>query len=178
MFRLGFTFRLLGAEVVYVTVHSHASVSRPSRLKTDATILHLVWRPRNRAYWQLVRGSRQSIQALKLRGPLEKFAESPYYSESELYGGAVTVSFSKYLSWQAMHFLQRSTHFSKTCCRPSAASFRRIVEQAVLTSWSLRNFLRDLGCMPDVLMGFHQYRWAHQLPLQPYVFNRATLTLR
>jgi hypothetical protein len=41
-----------------------------------------------------------------------------YYSESELYGGAVTVSISKYLPWQAMHFLQRSTHFSKTCCRP------------------------------------------------------------
>jgi hypothetical protein len=39
------------------------------------------------------------------------------YSESELCGGAVTVSFSKYLAWQAMHFLQRSTHFSKTCCR-------------------------------------------------------------
>jgi hypothetical protein len=33
-------------------------------------------------------------------------------------GGAVTVSFSKYLPWQAMHFLQRSTPFSKTCCRP------------------------------------------------------------
>jgi hypothetical protein len=28
-----------------------------------------------------------------------------YYSESELCGGAVTVSFSKYLPWQAMHFL-------------------------------------------------------------------------
>jgi hypothetical protein len=49
-------------------------------------------------------------------------------------GGAVTVSFSKYLPRQAMHFLQRSTHFSKTCCTPFAASFRRIVEQAVLTS--------------------------------------------
>jgi hypothetical protein len=32
-------------------------------------------------------------------------------------GGAVTVSFSKYLPWQAMHFLQRSTHVSKICCR-------------------------------------------------------------
>jgi hypothetical protein len=49
-------------------------------------------------------------------------------------GGAVTVSFSKDLLWQAIHFLQRSTHFSKTCCRPFDASFRRIVEQAVLTS--------------------------------------------
>jgi hypothetical protein len=66
-----------------------------------------------------------------LRGPFEKFVDSPYYLESELYGGAVTVSFSKYLPWQAMHLLQRSTHFSKTCCRPFAASFRRIVEQAV-----------------------------------------------
>jgi hypothetical protein len=62
-------------------------------------------------------------------GPFEKFL----YSESELCGGAVTVSFSKYLPWQAMHFSQRSTHFQKTCCRPFAASFRRIVEQAVLT---------------------------------------------
>jgi hypothetical protein len=54
----------------------------------------------------------------KLRGSLAKFVISPYYSESELYGGAVTVCFSKYLPWQAMHFLQRSTNFSKTCCRP------------------------------------------------------------
>jgi hypothetical protein len=70
-------------------------------------------------------------------GRLEKVVDSPNYSESELCGGAVTVSLLKYLPWQAMHFLQRSTHFSKTCCRPFAASFRRIVEQAVLTSWSL-----------------------------------------
>jgi len=47
-----------------------------------------------------------------------QFVDSHYYSELELCGGAVTVSFSKYLLWQAMHFLQRSTHFSKTCCRP------------------------------------------------------------
>jgi hypothetical protein len=26
--------------------------------------------------------------------------------------------FLKYLPWQTIHFLQRSTHFSKTCCRP------------------------------------------------------------
>jgi hypothetical protein len=68
-----------------------------------------------------------------IREPVEKFVDSPDYSESELCGGAVTVSFSKYLPWQAMHFLQRSTHFSKTGGRPFAASFRRIVEQAVLT---------------------------------------------
>jgi hypothetical protein len=50
----------------------------------------------------------------EIRVPFEKFVDSPYYSESELYGGAVTVSFSKYLPWQAMHFLERSIHFSKT----------------------------------------------------------------
>jgi hypothetical protein len=43
--------------------------------------------------------------------PFENFEVSPDYSESELCGGAVTVSFSKYLPWQTMHFLQRSTHF-------------------------------------------------------------------
>jgi hypothetical protein len=69
------------------------------------------------------------------RGPFAKLVDSPYYSESDLCGGAVTVSFSKYLPWHAMHFLQRSTPCSKTCCRPFAASFRRIVEQAMLTSW-------------------------------------------
>jgi hypothetical protein len=46
--------------------------------------------------------------------PFEKFVDSFYYSESEFCGGAVTVSFSKYFRWQAMHFLQRSTHSSKT----------------------------------------------------------------
>jgi hypothetical protein len=57
-----------------------------------------------------------------LRGSFAKFVDSPYYSESELGGGAVTVSFSKYLPWQVTHFLQRSTHFSKTCCRPFISS--------------------------------------------------------
>jgi hypothetical protein len=52
-----------------------------------------------------------------LRGPFAKFVDSPCYSESELWGCAVTVSFSTYLPWQAMHFLQRSTHFSETWCR-------------------------------------------------------------
>jgi hypothetical protein len=54
----------------------------------------------------------------QIRGPFAKFVDSPYYSGSELCGGAVTVSFSRYLPWQAMYFLQRSTHLSETCCRP------------------------------------------------------------
>jgi hypothetical protein len=57
-----------------------------------------------------------------MRGPFEKFVDPPYYSESERRGGAVTVSFSKYLPWKATHFLQRSTHFSNTCCRPLVTS--------------------------------------------------------
>jgi hypothetical protein len=69
-----------------------------------------------------------------VRGPFGRFVDSPYYSDLELFGGAVTVSFLKYLPWQVMHFLQRSTLFSKMCCKPFAASFRRIMEQAVLTS--------------------------------------------
>jgi hypothetical protein len=57
-----------------------------------------------------------------IRGSFAKFVDSPYYCESELCGGAVTVSFSKYLPWQAMHFLQRCTHFSIRCCRPLITS--------------------------------------------------------
>jgi hypothetical protein len=37
-----------------------------------------------------------------LRGPLGKFVNSPYNRESELCGGAVTSSFSKYLYFQAI----------------------------------------------------------------------------
>jgi hypothetical protein len=51
------------------------------------------------------------LNIFDIRGPFEKFVGSTYYSELELCGG---FSFSKYIPWQAMHFLQRSTHFSKT----------------------------------------------------------------
>jgi hypothetical protein len=57
-----------------------------------------------------------------IRGPFAKLVDSPYYSESELCGGAVTVSFSKYLRWQAMHFLQRCTRFSKSAAKPQEDS--------------------------------------------------------
>jgi hypothetical protein len=48
-----------------------------------------------------------------MRGPFAKFVDSSYYSDSEFCGGVLTDSFWKYLLWQAMHFLQRSTNFSK-----------------------------------------------------------------
>jgi hypothetical protein len=41
-----------------------------------------------------------------LLGLFAKFVGWPYYSESELSGGAVTVSFSNYLPWQVIHILQ------------------------------------------------------------------------
>jgi hypothetical protein len=63
------------------------------------------------------------MMAEQLGGPFEKFVDSPYYTETELCGGAVTVSFSKYLPWQAMHFIQRSTHFSKTSPRTFQTAF-------------------------------------------------------
>jgi hypothetical protein len=92
-----------------------------------------------------------------VRGPFAKFVNSPYCSESELCGGAMTVSFSKYLPWQAMHFLQRSTHFSKTCCRPFAASFRRSLGDPFSRFEKPRNRMgRDLDCMVDVIMEFHR----------------------
>jgi hypothetical protein len=77
--------------------------------------------------WEVVhvtqfRLAENAYRTLHMRGPFAKFVNLPYCSESELYGGAVTVSFSKYLHWQAIHFLQRSTHFSKTCCRPLITS--------------------------------------------------------
>jgi hypothetical protein len=55
-------------------------------------------------------------------------------SSSELYGGAVTVSPSKYLPWQTIHFLQRSTHFSKTCCRPLITS-KFLASELPFHSW-------------------------------------------
>jgi hypothetical protein len=67
-----------------------------------------------------------------VQGSFEKFMDSLCYFKSELCGGVVMVSLFKYLPWQAMHVLQCSTHFLKMCCRPFAASLRRIVEQVVL----------------------------------------------
>jgi hypothetical protein len=57
------------------------------------------------------------LRPVLLRGLMEKFVDSPSYSELDLCGGAVMVSFFKSLPWQVMHFLQHSAHFSKTCCR-------------------------------------------------------------
>jgi hypothetical protein len=61
-----------------------------------------------------------------IQGPFAKFVDSPYYSESELCGGVVMVSFLKHLPWQAnalltmLHpllenILQTIDHFKISC---------------------------------------------------------------
>jgi hypothetical protein len=69
----------------------------------------------------------------------------------------MTVSFSKYFPWQEMHFLQRSTHFSKTCCIPLITSKFLALKlpfhgrKGPEIPWG-----DDLDCMADVLMEFHR----------------------
>jgi hypothetical protein len=69
--------------------------------------------------YEITNLSQVTLQNIKpiIRGPFEKFGDSPYYFKSELYGGAVTVSFSKYLLWQAMHFLRSSTSTKRAANR-------------------------------------------------------------
>jgi hypothetical protein len=89
--------------------------------------------------------------------PFEKFVDSPYGSESEICGVVVTVSSLKYLFWEAMHFLQRSTNFSKTCCRPLITS-KFLTLELPFHGWKSPEIAwgRDLDCTVDVLMGFHR----------------------
>jgi hypothetical protein len=80
--------------------------------------------------------------------------DSPYYSESEICGGEVAVPFEvPPLASDA--FLQRSTHFSKTCCRPLITS-KFLSSELPFHGWEKpRNRVgRDLDCMADVRRGF------------------------
>jgi hypothetical protein len=87
--------------------------------------------------------------------PFAKFVISPYYFEWELCGGAVTVSFSKYFPWQAMHFLQRSTRFSKTCCKSLITSKFLASELLFMVGKAEKLMGLDLDCTTDALMRFH-----------------------
>jgi hypothetical protein len=89
-------------------------------------------------------------------GPFEKFVDPPYYSESELCGGAVMVflfevppmASDAYLT--TLHpllenVLQDVYHFEISCL---GAPFQWLEKSG--------NFMgRDLDCTADVLMGFH-----------------------
>jgi hypothetical protein len=88
---------------------------------------------------------------------VERLVDSPYYTESKLYGDAMTVSFFEVppsasealpttLHLPVENVLQTVDHFEISCL---GASF----------SWleKPRNRIgRDLDCMADVLMGFHR----------------------
>jgi hypothetical protein len=65
---------------------------------------------------------------------------------------------AKYLPWQAMHFLQHSTHFSKTWCGPLITS-KFLASEFPFHCWKSPEIAwagRDLDCMADVLKGFHR----------------------
>jgi hypothetical protein len=99
--------------------------------------------------------------SVNVQGPFENFVDSPYYSESELYGGAVTVTFSKYLPWQAIHFLQTSTHFSETCCRPLITS-KFLALELPFRAWK----------SPEIAWGeiwtvWRKFQWSSTDPLFP-----------
>jgi hypothetical protein len=51
-----------------------------------------------------------------------------------------------------MYFLQRSAHFSKTCCKPLIPS-EFLASELPFHGW--KSMRQDLDCMADVLMGFH-----------------------
>jgi hypothetical protein len=75
------------------------------------------------------------------RGTFEKFVDSICYSESELCAGAMTLSFSKYLLWEAMNFLQHSTHFSRRRQnnKVSTRTFQTALEPSSQGGWGWRS---------------------------------------
>jgi hypothetical protein len=87
----------------------------------------------------------------KIRGPFAKFVDSPNYTESELCGDAVTVSFSKCLPWQA-----------------PPTSRKRAADRSSLQNFLTRSSIFMVGkaqeshggeiwtLTADILMGFHR----------------------
>jgi hypothetical protein len=99
---------------------SYAPVACRERTKNACRIfVGIFWKPR------IACRDHIKIDSIEIWGPFAKFVDSPYYSESELCGGAMTVTFSKYLPWQAIYFLN-----APPTSRKWAAN-----------RWSLRNFL-------------------------------------
>jgi hypothetical protein len=86
--------------VTMLTELLHSSLQELGRIERNPTAE--VWSKSKQAL-----ASHGQTYLVFIRGQFAKFVDSPYYSEPELCGSAVTVSFSKYLPWQAMHFLQR-----------------------------------------------------------------------
>jgi hypothetical protein len=107
--------------------------------------------------------------------------DSSCYSESELCGGAVTVSFFE-VPPLANNELLTTLHplfenvLQTVCLKLQENTEAGSFDHGAPFSWleKPRNLMgRGLDCMADVLMGFHRSRWVHLLPH----FSRATLTL-
>jgi hypothetical protein len=71
------------------TVDSHVGITDAKELKT------FWWHENPSISSEIIREG--TWKGMNTRGPFEKFVDSPCYSESELCGGAVTVSFSMHL---------------------------------------------------------------------------------
>jgi hypothetical protein len=96
-------------------------------------------------------------KAIKLRGPFEKFVDSPYYSESELCGGGGDGLFFQVPSL-ANDALLTTLHPLLENVPQTVGHFKISCLEAPI-SWleKFRNRMgRDLDCIADVLMGFHR----------------------
>jgi hypothetical protein len=107
-----------------------------------------------------------------LRGPFEKFVDSPY-SELELCGGAVdglvyeVPPLASDALLTTLHPLLENV-LQTVCHKLQEDSGTGGFDLAAPFPWleKPRNSKgQDLDCMADVLMGFYRSRWAHPLPL-------------
>jgi hypothetical protein len=91
-----------------------------------------------------------------VRGPFGKFVNSPYYSESEICGGAVTVQVPPLASDALL-----------TTLHPLLENVLQTVDHLEISCLIAR---RDLDCMADVLMGFSQAEHRIQFRSRPIRF--------
>jgi hypothetical protein len=123
----------------------------------------------------------RDIKDKKLQEPFVKFVASPYYSESELRGGPVTVSVFELPPLASDALLTTPHPLLENVLQTVCHKLQEDSGTGGFDLWAPFSLLekprnrmgRGLECMADVLMGFYRSQWAHPLPL----LNRATLTL-
>jgi hypothetical protein len=119
------------------------------------------------------RMSRNLFRAFKMlyfhiQGPFANFVDSPYYSELELCGGAVTVIFFFFeIPPLASDALLTTLHpllenvLQSVCRKLQEDSGAGVFDLGALFSWlekPINRMGRNLDCVADVLMGFHRSR--------------------
>jgi hypothetical protein len=125
--------------------------SSPCSQTPSTCVLPLVWEIKFHTHTRY-----QVYLCCYIRRPFSKFVDSPYYSESDICGGAVTVSFEVPLLasdalLRTLHplveiVLQTVNHFEISYV---GAPFSCLEEPR-------NRMVRDLDCMADVLMEFHR----------------------